>query len=97
MAVLVELVVPGATPEQLYEVETRNQQRGAELGRAPYGGMLFLAATPVAEGFRLVSAWRTEGAFRAVLDQMLGPDLDSLGLAVSEVQVSPVASMAIPG
>jgi hypothetical protein len=96
MAVLVEWQVPGAAPEQLYEVELRNQQRAAELGRPPYEGLLFLAATPVEDGFRIVSAWRTEDAFRTVLDAMIAPDLASMDLAVSDVRVAPVASMAIP-
>lgn len=97
MAVLVELEVPGALPEQLHAIEMRNQQRAGELGRAPYDGMMFLAAVPVADGFRLVSAWRTEDAFRSVLEAMLGPDLADLGLAAVDVRVAPVASMAIPG
>jgi hypothetical protein len=97
MAVIAEFSIPGATPEQVYEVEQRNAQRAVELGRAPYDGMLFLAVTPEGDGFRAVTAWRTEGDFRTVLDTMLGPDLTSLGLAAADVRVTPVVSMAIPG
>lgn len=97
MAVIAEFRIPGATPEQVYEVEQRNAQRASELGRAPYDGMLFLAVAADGDGFRAVTCWRTEEAFRAVLDTMLGPDLTSLGLSAADVRVSPVVSMAMSG
>ena len=97
MAVLVELLVPGATEEKMWAVEQLTQARGEALGRPPYSGMMFLAATPTASGLRLVSAWRTEADFRAVLESMMAPDFATQGLSVTDVVVSPVASMAIPG
>jgi hypothetical protein len=97
MAVLVELVLPGATPEQMYAVEELTQARGEAAGGPPYRGLVFLAAVQEPAGVRIVSAWRTEAEFRSVLDSMLAPDVASVGLAVSDVVVSPVASMAVPG
>ena len=97
MAVLVELVVPGATEDKMWAIEELTRARGESLGRPPYDGMMFLAATPRDTGLRLVSAWRTEGDFRAVLESMMAPDFATQGLAVTDVVVSPIASMAIPG
>ena len=97
MAVLVEFSVVGATEEKMVEVEERTQARGQALGRPPYDGLIFLAATPNGAGLRLVSAWRTERDFHAAHDSMLGPDLATVGLSASDVVVSPIASMAIPG
>lgn len=97
MAVLVELDLPGATLEKMYTVEELTQARGEAAGGPPYPGLVFLAATPSPSGIRLVSAWRTEAEFRSVLDSMMGPDLATVGLAATDVVVSPVASMAVPG
>ena len=97
MAVLVELEVPGATPEKMYTVEELTEARGEAAGGPPYPGLVFLAAVQGPSGLRLVSAWRTETEFRSVLDSMLAPDLATVGLAATDVVVSPVASMAVPG
>ena len=97
MAVIVDFVVPGATPEQMYTVEDLTQARGEAAGGPPYVGCMFLAVTALDGGFRFVSAWRSEAAFRAVLDDMIGPDLATVDLHATEVEVSPVVSMAIPG
>jgi hypothetical protein len=96
MAVLVEFDVEG-TPEQMYALEERTRQRGEALGRPPFAGCMFLAVTPRGSGFHFVSVWRTEEAFRDVLDTMLGPDLDAVGASAGHVVVGPVLSMAIPG
>lgn len=97
MAVLVEFDVLDATPEQMYDLEARTRQRGEALGRPPFAGCLFLAVTPRASAFRFVSAWRSEEAFSAVMDDMLGPDLTAVGANASNVVVGPIMSMAIPG
>lgn len=97
MAVIVDFQVPGATPEQMYTVEALTQARGEAAGRPPFVGCMFIAATAVDSGFRFVSAWRTEAEFRAVLEDMLGPDLAAVNLNVTNIEVSPVVSMAIPG
>lgn len=97
MAVRVDFEVPGATPEQMYAVEARTQERGQAAGRPPYTGCMVLVATAGPDSFRFTSVWRTEDAFRAVLDTMLGPDLGEQGLAVDRVTVEPVVSMALPG
>ncbi|GAA4413456.1 hypothetical protein GCM10023168_36370 [Fodinibacter luteus] len=97
MAVIVDFVVPGATPEQMYQVEALTQERGKAVGRPPFTGCMFIAATAIASGFRFVSAWRGEADFRAVLEDMLGPDLASVGLSAADIQTSSVFSMAIPG
>lgn len=97
MAVLVEFEVPGATPEQMYALEARTRERGEALGRPPFVGCMFLAVTANERGFRFVSAWRTEAAFREAMDTMLAPDLHALSTEASEVTVSAVISMAIPG
>ena len=97
MAVIVDFVVPEATPEQMYQVEALTQARGEAAGRPPYSGCMFIAATAIESGFRFVSAWRNEADFRAVLEDMLGPDLATVGLRAADIQTSPVVSMAIPG
>ena len=97
MAVLVEFTVPGATPEQIYSVEAKTQERGEQAGRPPYPGCMFLAVTAYDGGFRFVSAWRTEADFHTVLETMLTPDLGEVGLAVAGVTAVPVVGMAIPG
>lgn len=97
MAVIVEFLVPGATPEQMYTVERLTQARGEAAGRPPFVGCMFIAATASDAGFRFVSAWRTEADFRAILQDMLGPDLATVSLSATEIEVSPVVSMAIPG
>ena len=97
MAVLVEFAVSEAATEQMYALEQLTQARGAALGRPPYAGLMFLACVPDGPGFRFSSAWRREEDFRAVLQEMLGPDAAEVGLEVSDVTVSPVLSMAIPG
>lgn len=97
MAVLVEFDVLDATQEQLYALEERTRNRGEALGRPPFSGCMFLAVTPRDSAFHFVSAWRSEDAFRAVMDTMLGPDLTAVGATASNVLVGPVMSMAIPG
>jgi hypothetical protein len=97
MAVIVEFVVPGATPNQMLEVEGLTRARGEAAGRPPYTGCMFLAVTSIASGYRVLSAWRTDADFYAVLETMMGPDLAIVGLAVTDIQVSAVVSMAIPG
>jgi len=97
MAVLVEFDVLDTTSEQMYELEARTRARGEALGRPPFAGCLFLAATPRGSTVHFVSAWRTEEAFREVLASMLGPDLEAVGAAASDVVVGPIMSMAIPG
>lgn len=97
MAVLVEFHVLEATPEQMYALEERTRERGEALGRPPFAGCMFLAVSLRDSAFHFVSAWRTEEAFRAVLDTMLGPDLTAVGASASNILVSPVMSMAIPG
>jgi hypothetical protein len=95
--VIVEFEVPGATPEQIYSVEELTQARGEAVGGPPYDGCMFFATTQTGSGFRCVTAWRTEGAFQAVLDTMLGPDLATVGLTATAITVSDAISMAIPG
>ena len=97
VAVIVDFLVPGATPEQMYTVEALTQARGEAAGGPPFDGCMFIAATAVESGFRFVSAWRTEAAFRTVLEDMLGPDLARASLNATNIKVSPVVSMAIPG
>ena len=97
MAVIVEFDVPGATPEQLYSVEELTYARGEAAGGPPYDGCMFFATTATESGFRCISAWRTEAAFHAVLETMLGPDLCAVGLTATGISVSPALSMAIPG
>lgn len=97
MAVIVDFLVPGATPDQMYTVEALTQARGQAAGRPPFDGCLFIVATAVDSGFRFVSAWRTEAEFRAVVQDMLGPDLASVGLNATNIEIAPVVSMAIPG
>lgn len=97
MAVRVDFEVPGATPEQMYAVEARTQERGQAAGGPPYAGCMAIVVTAGVDAFRFVSVWRTEEAFRAVVDTMLGPDLAEHGLAVDRVTVEPVVSMGIPG
>ena len=96
MAVLVEFDVLEATPEQMYALEERTRQRGEALGRPPFAGCMFLAVAPRDSAFHFVSAWRTEEAFKAVLETMLGPDLAAVGASASNILVAPVMSMAIP-
>lgn len=97
MAVLVEFDVLDATLDQMYALEERTRQRGEALGRPPFAGCMFIAATPRDSAFHFVSAWRTEEAFTAVLDTMLGPDLAAVGASASNILVGPVMAMAIPG
>ena len=97
MAVLVEFEVGGATAEQMYALEARTRERGEALGRPPFTGCMFIAATAHDHGFRFVSVWRSEEAFRAVLETTLGPDLKAVGAQASNISVAPVMSMAIPG
>ena len=97
MAVIVDFTVPGASADQMYALEALTQTRGEALGRPPFDGCMFLAVTAVGDGFRLVSAWRTEAHFRTVMDTMLGPDLAAVGAAAADIAVAPAMSMAIPG
>lgn len=97
MAVLVEFDVLEASPEQMYALEERTRKHGEALGRPPFAGCMFIAVTPRDSAFHFVSAWRTEEAFEAVLDTMLGPDLTAVGASASNILISPVMSMAIPG
>ena len=97
MAVVVDIVVPGATLDQVYEVEELTRQRGEAVGGPPYTGCMFLAATHDEAGLRIVAAWRTEAEFQQVLTTMMRPDFASVGLEVSVERVQPAVSMAIPG
>ena len=97
MAVIVEFLLRGATPEQLYEAESAASRRGEEKGAPPYDGCMFLAVTQADDGARVVSAWRTEGEFLRVLEAALAPDLALAGLEASDLSVSAAMSMAFPG
>jgi hypothetical protein len=99
VAVIVEFLLVGATPEQVYEAESAAQARSEASGAPPYPSLMFVAVTPAeqSEGFRFVSAWRTEADFRRELETLLGPDLAAVGLEASDVRVAPVLSMAMPG
>ena len=97
MAVLVEFEVHDASVDQMVAVEARTQKRGQALGRPPFAGCMFLAATARASGFHFVSVWRTEATFRAALEEMIGPDMAAEGAAVSDIEVAAVFSMAMPG
>jgi hypothetical protein len=97
MAVLVDFAVQDATPEQMYQLEALTQARGEAAGGPPYAGCMFIACVPDGTGFRFTSAWRREEDFRAVLEEMLGPDAATVGLEVVGVTVTPVLSMGIPG
>ena len=94
---IVDFDVRGADADQLYEVERLTVARGEAAGGPPYGGCMFIAVTSEDGGFRFVSAWRSAADFDVVMETMLGPDLASVGLAASNVRVSPAVSMAIPG
>ena len=99
MAVWVELALPGATREAVYEAEAVAMRRGQAAGRPPYAGLMFFAIVPDGDdgGVRLVSTWRTEDEMRVVVEEMLRPDLRQAGVDIGEVTVLPVWSMAIPG
>lgn len=97
MAVIVHFDLPGASLEQVYEAEAKARRRGEERGGPPYDGCLFLAVTRTPVGVTTVSAWRTEREFRRALEEMLGPDLEAVGLRVGRTTVSEAVSMAIPG
>ncbi|HEX4977760.1 MAG TPA: hypothetical protein VFV40_07835 [Nocardioides sp.] len=97
MAVIVSFDLPGASLEQVYEAEAKARRRGEERGGTPYDGCLFFAVTRSSDGVATVSAWRTEHDFRRSLEEMLGPDLEAVGLRVGRTVVSEAVSMAIPG
>lgn len=97
MAVLAEFGIPDATSEELMRLEAMTSARGEAAGGPPYPGCMFLAVVPDGDGFRFTSVWRTEAHLRAVLDDMLGPDAREVGVELTDVTVSPVISMAIPG
>ena len=97
MAVIVQFDLPGAGLEQVYEAEAKARRRGEERGGPPYDGCLFFAVTRTPDGVTTVSAWRTERDFRRALEEMLGPDLEAVGLRPGRATISEAVSMAIPG
>lgn len=97
MAVIVNVDLPGAGLEEVYEAEAKARRRGEERGRAPYDGLMFFAATRTADGVSTVSAWRTERDFRRVFEDSLKPDLEAVGLRVGRIVVNEAITMAMPG
>lgn len=97
MAVIVQFDLPGASLEQVYEAEAKARRRGEERDGTPYDGCLFFAVTRAPEGVTTVSAWRTERDFRRAFEEMLGPDLEAVGLRPGRTTVSEAVSVAIPG
>lgn len=97
MAVIVNIDLPGASLEQVYEAEAKARRRGEEKAAPPYDGLLFLAATRSPHGIATVSAWRTEHDFRRALEESLGPDLAAVGVTVGRLAICEAVTMAFPG
>ncbi len=91
MAVIIIATVPGGTAGQDDEV-----QKELNIASNPAAGALFRAAGPVEGGWRIMSAWESEGAFDAFRRERLAPALQKLGRQMPDVEIWPVHSVRIP-
>jgi hypothetical protein len=68
-----------------------------ELGlqNAPAPGAIARFAGPTANGWRVISVWESEGAFRAFEREKLMPVFQRLGVSPPAMQVSPLDSVRI--
>lgn len=71
---------PGGTQEQYDQVTARLTDGGAltSLTDWPGGGILFHAAGPTDDGFRVIDVWESEEAFQR-FGEVIGPVLQEVG------------------
>ncbi len=65
------------------------------LGNAPAPGAIARFAGPTANGWRVVTVWQSEDAFRAFEREKLTPAFQRLGIPPPSPQVSPLESVRI--
>lgn len=82
MPVLMVHDIPGGTQEQYDQVAARLTDGGGlnSLSDWAGGGILFHAAGPTDDGFRVIDVWETEEAFQR-FGEAIGPILEEVGLA----------------
>jgi hypothetical protein len=90
MAVLIIGEVPGGDAA----LDARMMQ---ELGlqNAPAPGAIARFAGPTANGWRVISVWESEDAYRAFEREKLMPAFQRLGVSPPSMQVSPLDSVRI--
>jgi hypothetical protein len=95
MAVLLQLAVNPASPEQFQDLDALVGRAMMEAGGPP-AGLMSHVVFPDKDGFVVADVWRTEAEGMHYLTDQLRPLLDQLGLDVIETSVRPVWSFARP-
>ena len=93
MAILMIHEAPGGTQEQYEQVAARVAAGGSfdSPGDWPVGGLLFHAAGPTDNGWRVVDVWESEQAFQS-FGAIIGPVLQEIGFP-GEPKVFPLHNL----
>ena len=95
MAIVVEILVPGASREEADRFDA-TMSDAMDQGDGPPDGLMVHLCKPVGEGFALVNVWRNEADAQPFLDGVILPKLAAAGLTHEEPSISPVWTFARP-
>lgn len=95
MAVIVRIVIDAGSQDDHDRLGGAVESRMQDQGGPPDGLMVHLG-WPVADGFVITEAWRTEELFRSYQQDLLEPALIETGLVAREPEITPAWSIARP-
>ncbi len=95
MAIVSEMLVPGASRADADLLDASVEQTFKHSGGPPAGLMVHLVR-PEGDGFLMVDVWRSEEEMQAFLEEVVRPRLAAGGLSAGEPRVSPVWSLGRP-
>ena len=95
MAILVRTAIESGGQEAHDRLDQSVETAIARQGGPPDGLMVHLSY-PSGQGFLIVDVWRSEKAFRAWWNDVLGPALTEVGLTAGEHEINSLWSLARP-
>jgi hypothetical protein len=95
MAVVIEILVPAATQEDMGRVDAGVGEAMMQTGGPPAGLMVHFVR-PAGHGFLICDVWRSEAEVRSFLERVLLPAISEAGLHAGEPEVWPVWNFARP-
>ncbi len=95
MAVVVEVLVHGASHADHDLLDARVEQAFKARGGPPTGLMLHLTR-PEGDGFLLLDVWRSETEMQPFFDEVVLPHLAEAGLSHDPPRMAPVWSLGRP-
>ncbi|MDH4160287.1 MAG: hypothetical protein OEV62_08520 [Actinomycetota bacterium] len=95
MAIVVEMLVPGATRQHADLFDASVDSAVAQAGGPPEGLMVHFAR-PEGDGFVICNVWRSEADMKPFYDQVFLPILAAAGLSAEAPKVTPLWAFARP-